>query len=491
MLSTEPVPTAILLTVFGVLLAVSVAFSRASERVGVPVVLIFLIIGMLAGSEGIGGIVFTDYASAFRLGTVALVLILYDGGLNTPVASAKAYAAPAITLATVGVVATALLIGAAGFAMGLNWPLALLLGATVSSTDAAAVFSVLRGSGIALKRRVGMTLELESGLNDPMALMLTIALATSIITGGQIGWLFAWDMLLQFAIGGAFGLAIGRTGRFVFERIRLPASGLFPALSLAFAFLAFGLPTLFGGSGFLSVYIAAVIIGGGRLPYRVGIVRVHDAAAWLSQIAMFLVLGLLVFPSRLVDVAWIGLVLALFVAFIARPLVTAVCLFPFRYPKTDVLYIGWVGLRGAVPIILATYPVLIGVPGAETIFNIVFFIVVVQAAIPGGTVGWVTRRLGLESDEPPRPAAVLEMESLRPLKGDLQSFYVDELLAVNGSRISDLPFPEGAAVTLIVRGQELVAPSPDRTLETGDHVYIVSRDEDKGLIQLMFGRPEE
>lgn len=491
MLSTEPIPTAVLLTVFGVLLAVSVAFSRASERVGVPVALIFLLIGMLAGSEGIGGIAFTDYSSAFRLGTIALVLILYDGGLNTPIASARMYAAPAVTLATVGVIGTALLVALAGNMMGLGWPVALLLGATVSSTDAAAVFAVLRGSGIALKRRVGMTLELESGLNDPMALMLTVALTSSLITGEQVGWPLAWGMVKEFAIGAAFGLAIGRTGQLVFERIRLPASGLFPALSLAFAFLAFGLPTIFHGSGFLSVYVAAVMIGSARLPYRGGIMRVHDAAAWLSQIAMFLVLGLLVFPSRLVDVAWIGLVIALFLAFIARPLVTAVCLLPFRYPRKDITYIGWVGLRGAVPIILATYPVLFGVPGGETIFDLVFFIVVVQALVPGGTVGWVTRRLDLESGDPPSPAAVLEIESLRPLKGDLQSFYVDELLAVNGIRIGDLPFPDGAAVTLIVRGQELVAPSPDITLDTGDHVYVVSRDEDKGIIQLMFGRPEE
>lgn len=491
MLSTEPIPTAVLLTVFGVLLAVSVAFSRASERVGVPVVLIFLLIGMLAGSEGIGGIAFTDYSSAFRLGTIALVLILYDGGLNTPVSAARMYAGPAITLATVGVIGTALLVGLAANMMGLSWPVALLLGATVSSTDAAAVFAVLRGSGIALKRRVGMTLELESGLNDPMALMLTVALTTSLVTGEQVGWSLAGTMVRQFGIGAAFGLAIGRAGQFVFERIRLPASGLFPALSLAFAFLAFGLPTIFHGSGFLSVYIAAVMIGRAQLPYRGGIMRVHDAAAWLSQIAMFLVLGLLVFPSRLFDVAWTGLVIALFLAFVARPLITAICLLPFGYPRKDVTYIGWVGLRGAVPIILATYPILVGVTGGETIFDIVFFIVVVQALIPGGTVGWVTRRLNLESEDPPRPAAVLEIESLRPLKGDLQSFYVDELLAVNGVRIGDLPFPDGSAVTLIVRGQELVAPSHDITLETGDHVYVVSRDEDKGIIQLMFGRPEE
>ncbi|HJU65879.1 MAG TPA: cation:proton antiporter, partial [Gemmatimonadaceae bacterium] len=291
-------------------------------------------------------------------------------------------------------------------------------------------------------------------------------------------------------IGAFAGVGMGFLGRFVLARIRLPSGGLYPALTLAIACLAFGVPTLFDGSGFLSVYVAAVIIGNGRLPYRPGLLRVHDALAWLSQIAMFLVLGLLVFPSRLAEVAPLGLGLALFLAIIARPAVVALCLAPFRYPMKEVLYIGWVGLRGAVPIILATFPVLAGAPGAERIFDIVFFVVVANAFIPGSTVAWVTRRFGLESRDPPAPKAVIEIESMQPLNGELLSFYIDHALAVAGVALSDLPFPDGTVVTMLVRGHDLVAPRGATVLEPGDHIYVFTRPEDRPFIQLLFGRPE-
>jgi cell volume regulation protein A len=249
-------------------------------------------------------------------------------------------------------------------------------------------------------------------------------------------------------------------------------------------------PTLLHGSGFLAVYVAAVMLGEGRLPYRPSLLRVHDALAWLSQITMFLVLGLLVTPSRLLNVAWLGLALALFLSLVARPLVVTLCLIPFRYPAKEIAYIGWVGLRGAVPIILGTFPVLAGAPGAMFIFDMVFFIVVVNAFIPGATLPWVTRRMGLEVAEPPSPKAVLEIESMQPLNGELMSFYVDPALAVTGVKLHELPFPEGAAAALIVRGQELVAPKGQTVLQAGDHIYVFSRREDKPFIQLMFGRPE-
>jgi cell volume regulation protein A len=217
---------------------------------------------------------------------------------------------------------------------------------------------------------------------------------------------------------------------------------------------------------------------------------VHDALAWLSQVAMFLVLGLLVFPTRLVDVALIGLALGLFLAFVARPVIVALCLWPFEYTKRDILYVGWVGLRGAVPIVLATFPVLAGAPGAERLFTIVFFVVVVNALIPGATVPWVTRKLGLESGDPPAPQAVLGIESLQPLNGELLSFYIDEALAVTGVTLAELPFPPGAAITIIVRGRDLVPAKGDTSLEVGDHVYIFARTEDLPFIHLMFGRPE-
>src|SRR5919202_3767294 len=489
---TEPLATALLFATLGVLLAVSVVFSGASERMSVPVTLVFLGIGMLAGSEGLGRIAFEDYHFAFRLGTAALVLILFDAGLNTPTGAVRRYLAPAALLATLGVVVTAVLLATGGRVLGFSWPAALLLGAVVSSTDAAAVFAVLRGSGIHLKRRVGITLELESGINDPMAVILTTMLTHNLADPDfEVSWRLPLEVFVQIVVGGAGGAVNGFGARTLLRRVRLPAGGLYPVLTLATALLAFAAPTVIAGSGFLAVYTAAVILGSGELPYRGGLLRVHDALAWLSQIAMFLILGLLVFPSRLADVAGPGLVLALLLAFIARPAATILCLLPFRYTAGDVAYVGWVGLRGAVPIILATFPVLAGAPGAERLFDVVFFIVVANAIVPGSTVAWVTRRLGLESSDPPAPKAVLEIESARPLRGELLSFYIDPDLGMDGEAIANLPFPPGSAATLIVRGEELIAPKGNTVLRAGDHVYVLTPPEERAFVQLMFGRPEE
>jgi cell volume regulation protein A len=488
----EPLPTAFLLVVAGVLMLVSVLLSRASGRSGLPVAMLFLGIGMAAGSDGPGGIEFNDYGSAFRLGTVALVLILFDGGLNTPLTAVRAAIRPASVLATVGVVATAGFLGlAAHLLFDFSWPVALLLGAIVSSTDAAAVFAVLRGSGLHLKRRVGTTLELESGLNDPMAVILTVALTQNLARGEGLGWGLLLSAAVQMVVGGAMGLGIGWAGRLLIKRLRLQVAGLYPVMTLALAFLAFGLPTLFQGSGFLAVYAVGVLLGNETLRYRTGLLRVHDALAWLSQVAMFLVLGLLVFPGELLGVAGVGLGLSLFLAFVARPLAVLLCLLPFRFPAGEIVYTGWVGLRGAVPIILATYPVLAGAPGAKDIFNIVFFIVVVNGFIPGMTVPWVTRKLGLAANVPEPPKAVLEIASTQLLNGELSAFYIDTASASAGARISELPFPPESAAMLIVRGLELLAPKGDTVLQAGDHVYVFSRTEDLPFLRLMFGQRED
>jgi cell volume regulation protein A len=487
----EPFGTALLLATAGTLMAASVLFSRASQRIGVPIALLFLVVGMLAGSEGIGGIDFEDYRFAFRLGSLALALILFDGGLNTPVAALRRTWAPAGLLATAGAAMTAGAIALPAYLWGLAWPQALVLGAVVSSTDAASVFAVLRGSGLQLKRRVGTTLELESGLNDPVAVILTVTLTANLLhpTGAHPVELML-EVVLQLAVGTAMGIAIGRGGRELLRRSALPSGGLYPALTLALALLAYGVTTLLHGSGFLAVYLAGMILGHAPLPYHAGLLRVHDALAWLAQIGMFLVLGLLVFPSRLVEVWPTGLGLALFLAFVARPAVVALCLAPFGYRWRETAYIGWVGLRGAVPIVLATYPILVGVPGADRIFHLVFFIVVVNALVPGGTVAWVTRQLGLQSTEPPSPQAVLAIESRLPLEGELMSFYIDDALVVTGLSLEELDIPEGSSVMLIVRGSRLVPPRGSTRLEPGDHVYLVVRPEDRPLMQLMFGRPE-
>jgi len=489
---SEPLATALLLLVFGALLGVSALFTRASERVGLPVVLIFLMIGVLAGVEGIGRIDFEDYGFAFRVGTVALSLILFDGGLNTPLNALQRALRPAAVLATLGVVGTAGLFAWGASFAGMPLPEALILGAVVSSTDAAAIFSLLRGRGISLKWRVGTTLEVESGLNDPLAFILTTLLTRNLVEPGPLlDWRVPAEIVVQIAVGLAVGVALGRGGAALLRRLRLPSGGLYPVMTLALALVSFGAATILHGSGFLAVYVAGVVLGNRELPYRTSLTRVHDAVAWLSQISMFLLLGLLVTPSRLVPVASLGLGLALFLVFVARPVVVALCLAPFAYTMRDVLLVGWAGLRGAVPIVLATYPVLAAAPGAERIFNLVFFIVVVSAVLQGGTIPWLTRKLGLESTEGPRPAAVLEIESAQPLRGELLSFYIDPALGMHGEAIGNLPFPPGSAATLVVRGQELIAPKGNTVLQVGDHVYVLTPPEERAFVELMFGRPEE
>ncbi len=487
----EPFATALFLATCGVLLLLGAVSGRATARFGIPLTALFLALGMLAGSDGIGGIAFADYAMTFRLGTAALVVILFDGGLNTSIASVRRVAGPATALATLGVLGTAAVTALGAFWVGLPVAESVLIGVVVSSTDAAAVFAVLRGSGVHLRRRVGLTLEAESGLNDPVAIILTTLVTANL---GHLGDLASWatvrEFVLQVAVGAIGGVALGWAGRSILQRVRLPAGGLYPVFTFALALLAYGLPTLLGGSGFLAVYAAGITLGDQEIPHRASLLRVHDALAWIGQVAMFVLLGLLLFPSRLGDVAVPGIAIGLFVAFIARPLVVALCLAPFGYPLKEITFVGWMGLRGAVPIILATVPVLAGAPGAERIFDLVFFVVAVSVVLHGVTGAPLARWLRLESAEPPRPPAVLEIESIAPLASRLSSYFVDEALAVTGVPIGDLPLPEGSAVALVVRGVELVAPTPATILEPGDHVYLLARHDDLAHLHLLFGRAE-
>ncbi len=395
----EPLSTALLLVVIGWLLILSGLASRLSQHLGVPSLLIFLLLGMAAGSEGVGGIPFADYSLAFRLSIIALVLILFDGGLNTSgdVLRRAAAAATVTVLATGGVVLTALLVAAMGLLLGLSPSIAILAGAVVSSTDAAAVFAVLRGSGTRLQEKTGAVLEVESGLNDPMAFFLT-SVATEVILGTQtLGLHTLWLLLLQLVIGLLGGISFGFGGRVLLRAVHLPAAGLYPVLTVAIAFSAFGATTLLEGSGFLAVYLAAVILAEAPLPYRAGIRRVHDGLAWLAQISMFLLLGLLVFPSQIEPLMPTGTLLASGLAFMARPLAVLLTLLPFAFSWRERCFLAWVGLRGAVPIILATYPVLRGVPAREQLFHLVFFVVLLNSVVPGATVSWLARRYDLAS----------------------------------------------------------------------------------------------
>ncbi|MDP3235565.1 MAG: potassium/proton antiporter [Myxococcales bacterium] len=483
----EPTATAGVMTLVGVLLAISVLFSRAAGRAGLPLAFVFVLVGMLAGTDGVGRFAFDDYALAFRLGTVALVIILFDGGLNTPLTSVRAGLAPATVLATLGVVLMAGAMGAAAHLFGLPWPQALLLGAIVSSTDAAAVFAVLRGSGLHLKQRVGVTLELESGLNDPMAVILTMALTQLAATGEAPTWRLAGDVLVQLVVGLGAGVGFGWLGQVMLRRARLPAAGLYPVLTLALAAVAFGVPSLFNGSGFLAVYVAGALVGHETGRYRTGLLRVHDAMAWLSQVGMFLLLGLLATPSRLPTVANLGLGLGFVAALVVRPLVVWLCLVPFRFSMKERAYLGFVGLRGAVPIVLATFPVLAGAPGAQGLFDTVFFIVLVNTFVPGAFVGWLTRAMGLQTSAPPPPPAVMELTSTHILDGDVRSFFVRPQSAVAGATLAELGLPETSVVTLIMREGRLLAPRGNTRLEPGDYVSVFTRKENISELHLLFG----
>jgi cell volume regulation protein A len=490
--AAEPLTSALILAGFGLLLMLAVSVSRASAKLGVPVALAFLLVGVAAGSEGIGGIPFENYHLTFQIGATALALILFEGGLNTPLSAVKSVAGPAVVLATLGVVLTATVTAVFAHWLGLAWPIALLLGAIVSSTDAAAVFSVLSASGIRLRDRVGHLLEVESGLNDPMAVILTTALTANIIAPGSQGPMaIAGHVVVEMGIGGGIGYFIGRLAHWRLIRMRLPAQGLYPAFTLGVACLAYGLPTILHGSGFLGVYVAGVVLGSRSFPHAVGVRRVHDALGWLAQITMFLILGMLVFPSRLADVAVTGLGIALALVVVARPVVVALCLAPFRLPAREVGYVGWVGLRGAVPIVLATIPVMSGVTDSRGLFDLVFFIVVIGAFLPGSTVPWVSRKLGMEA---PVVAPTVEAPIIvEQPQGDMQlrSFRIEPSVAVFGATLGEVPVPPGSAITVIDRGGTVLAPKRGLLLEDGDGVYVLYRDEDAQLIELMFGPATE
>jgi potassium/hydrogen antiporter len=452
---------------------------------------VFLVIGIAAGSEGLGGIPFDNYPLGYRIGTIALALILFDGGLNTSRDNFRAAARPALVLATLGVVITAAIVALAGLVLGLSLPIAVLVGAVVSSTDAAAVFSVLRGLGVRLKPSISAVVEVESGLNDPMAVLLT-AIATEFALGAHGGVLaVAWMLLLQLVVGVAAGWLMGRGGAVLLRAVRLPAAGLYPVFTIGVALASFGLATLCGGSGFLAVYLAGILMASSALPYRAGVRRVHDALAWLSQIVMFLMLGLLVFPSRLLPGVPVGLALAAVLALVARPLAVFVSLAPFAFARRETAFIAWAGLRGAVPIILATYPALLHVPEGDQIFHLVFFIVVLNSFVPGATLSLAARRLGIASGRERRPPASVELVSLREFPGDFVWYHVHRASAVAGASVRDLPLPEGCTLSIVLRGDRVVAPRGATVLQVGDHVCLFVVSGHRGLLALLFGASAE
>ena len=392
----------------GVLLLLGVLASRVSSALGVPSLLLFLALGMLAGSEGIGSIQLDSFDLVQRVGTVALLVILFAGGLDTRWAEVKPVLAPGLLLSTLGVLITTALLGTfAWFALGtytdfdlgtagLTWLEAFLLAAIVSSTDAAAVFSVFRTSDVRPVPRIRSLLELESGSNDPMAVLLTTLILGVMATGDDVTpRQVTVTLLMQFLGGGAIGALIGWAAAWVVNRLRPASGGLIPVIVLAWGFIAFGLTDALGGNSYLAVYLAGMVLGNRLGPGRKAAIEFHHGLSWLMEIGIFVLLGLLVFPSNLGSVAAVGVAIALFLMLVARPVSVFLCLLPFAYRPREKLYVSWVGLRGSVPIILATFPATYGVEGANQIFNLVFFIVLVSVLVQGMSLVPVARRLGV------------------------------------------------------------------------------------------------
>ncbi len=480
----------------GILLLLGIASSKISARLGVPVLVLFLLLGMLAGSEGIGGLPFENYELAHAIGTVALAMILFDGGLSTSLPAMRIAWRPSVLLATWGVLVTALITGlAAAWILQISILEGLLLGSIVGSTDASAVFSVLRSGGISLPKRIASVLELESASNDPMAIFLTVGCIEVLLGNVAIGpgllGLFASQML----IGGLLGILGGYSAGLVVNRIELGAAGMYPVLISSFGLLTYGLTATLGGSGFLAVYIAGVIIGNRPLVFQRGIRLYHDAIAWLSQILMFVVLGLLCFPSRLLDVAGKALLISVVLILVARPLAVMLSVWPFKFTWKEVTFISWVGLKGAVPITLATFPLMLATAEnslqASLLFDVVFFIVVVSAVIQGSSLTPVARWLGLERPREPEPPLTLEISSLRHVEGEIVDYSIGDDSRAAGRQVKELALPEGAVIALIARGDQIVPPQGSTYIQPNDHVILVLKPGIQPLVSQVFGSCSE
>jgi potassium/hydrogen antiporter len=485
-----------LILVTGLLLLLGIVSSKLSTRLGMPVLVLFLLVGMLAGSEGIGGLEFENYRLAHAIGTIALVMILFDGGLGTSLSAIRASWKPSILLATLGVLVTAVITGiAASWILNISFLEGLLLGSIVGSTDASAVFSILRWGGVALPKRLAAVLEVESASNDPMAIFLTVGCIELLLGNVTFGPGLLQMFALQMFIGSILGLLGGYGTVWVVNRIELGAVGMYPVLVSAFCLLTYGVTIQLGGSGFLAVYLAGVVVGNRRLMFQQGIRRFHDAIAWLAQIVMFVTLGLLCFPSRLLDVSGKAILIAIVLMFVARPVAVLLSGLPFRFNIKEFTFVSWVGLKGAVPITLATFPLMFATPTvsmhAPLLFDVVFFIVVLSAIVQGTSLAPVARWLGLERPRDPEPPVTLEISSLRGVDSKILDYAVSEDSRAAGRLVKELALPGGVVIALIARGEKVIPPQGITRIRAGDHVILVLKPGAEPLVEQVFGRSEE
>ncbi|MFJ6484366.1 MULTISPECIES: potassium/proton antiporter [unclassified Streptomyces] len=462
-----------LLLVCSLVLLVAVAAVRISSRSGLPSLLIYLGIGIAIGQDGIGDVAFDNAELTQVIGYAALVVILAEGGLGTKWKEIKPALPAAVMLSLVGVaVSVGVTAAGAHYLVGLEWRQALLIGAVVSSTDAAAVFSVLRK--VPLPARITGVLEAESGFNDAPVVILVVAFST-------VGPVDEWYVLigkiaLELAIGAAIGLTVGFLGAYGLRHVALPASGLYPIAVMAIAIVAYAAGAIAHGSGFLAVYLAAMVLGNAKLPHWPATRGFADGLGWIAQIGMFVLLGLLVTPHELVRDFWPAVVIGLVLTMVARPLEVFVSLLPFRISWQEQVLMSWAGLRGAVPIILATIPMVSGIEGSDRVFNIVFVLVVVYTLVQGPTLPWLARKLNLGNGDEGALDLGIESAPLEKLRGHLLSFSIPPASRMHGVEVSELRLPPGASVTLVVRDAKSFVPAPSTVLRRGDDLLVVATD---------------
>ena len=464
------------LLIFSLLLFFAILAGKTSSRIGVPALILFLGIGMLAGSEGIGKIEFgyEQAEIAQFIGTAALCFILFSGGLDTKWSAIKPVIGKGVTLSTLGVLLTAFFIGLfVKCVTNFSWAESFLLGSIVSSTDAAAVFNILNAQNLSLKNNLKPLLEFESGSNDPVAFLLTIFFVGMVKSADFSLPLALLHFLLQLFLGAFMGFAMGKFSTIVINRIRISYSGLYPVLAIALMLFTYSFTDFIGGNGFLAVYISAIVLGNKRLTRRSAIVSSFDGYAWLMQLILFLCLGLMVFPSEVWKIKWTGLLISAFIILLGRPLAVFLCLLFFKKtPAKDQIFISWVGLRGAAPIVFATYPLVAGLQKSNAIFSIVFFISFLSMALQGTSIPWVARKLHLAIILPSGLMARRNIDS----KTEMFEIEIEKNSPLVGKTLLEAGLPEKTRITMILRHGDYIVPVGDTRLQQKDYLYILCKD---------------
>ncbi|SKC58252.1 potassium/proton antiporter [Ohtaekwangia koreensis] len=461
------------------LLFVSIISSKTSFRFGIPALILFLIVGMVAGSDGLGGIYFNDPKVAEFLGVVALTFILFSGGLDTKWESVKPVLKSGISLSTIGVLITAAVVGIfSSYFLNISLKEGLLLGAIVSSTDAAAVFSILRSRNIGLKGNIRPLLELESGSNDPMAYFLTVSFTFLVQNPDASIVSLVPKFLIGMGLGTACGYIFGKLMIYITNKIKLDIEGLYPVLILSMVFFTFSFTNFIGGNGFLAIYIAAIILGSSNFIHKKSLMKFYDGQAWLMQIIMFLTLGLLVFPSQIVPFIGKGVLLAVVLIFVARPIAVFIALARANLRWRKKLFISWVGLRGAVPIVFAMYPLIAGIQNAHMIFNLVFFISVSSVLVQGTMLPVVAKWLKVSVPEKLKRKFPLDIEIKDDLKAELLELDIPADSPIAGKAVVELDLPRSALIVLIHRDGKYLTVRGDTVIEGSDHLLIMADTKD-------------